>query len=255
MKALAALALLLAVPAAAQGGPVLLRWQVPADGPLAFRTVLRAAPADTAASLFQTIERADMTAVLRGRPDGEVDVEVVQGDVTFADGAAPLQELLESMETLREAMGDAQLRARITPAGAITSFWLKQEQKNLVSLFFELPADSVAVGDAWALDGTSLLFLSGPFRVEAAERTNRVRLVALEGGPDRPVAVLEYDVRERVEGDFGRLAFAFEGRGEFDVAAGAWRRFGGRMTAENTVMGAQRTTQIFALDPIADGAR
>lgn len=190
-----------------------------------------------------------MTTVLRGRPDGQIDAELVQGEVEFADDSTAA--LFDILKELQELLGGTQLRGRITPSGEITSFWLPQEQKNLLALFFELPSDSVAVGDSWELSGTSLLFVSGPFQVDEASRTNEVRLVDMEGDSTRPVAVLDYDLRERIAGEFGHMAFEFRGRGEFDVAAGTWRRFGGRMSIESTFMGAQSSTQEFALDPMS----
>lgn len=201
------------------------------------------------ASLIPSVERADMTTILRGRPDGQIDVELIQGEIEFGDDSTDtLAKLLSEMQ---ELMGGTHLRGRVTPSGEITSFWLPQEQKNLLSMFFELPSDSIAVGDTWRLNGTSLLFVSGPFIVDKASLTNEVQLVALEGDPMHLIAVLNYNLRERIAGDFGHLEFAFSGRGEFDVAAGTWRRFGGHMSIENTFMGAQSSVQEFALEPVS----
>ena len=252
LKALAAaLLFLLALPAIAQDQPVLLRWQVPSDSALAFRTVMRAAEPDSStglASLIPSVERADMTSVLRGRPDGQIDVELIQGEVEFADDSTAA--LFEALRGLQEALGGTQLRGRITPSGAITSFWLPVDQKSLLALFFELPEDSVSVGDVWELRGTNLLSLRGPFQVEEANRSNEVRLSAVEERASGQVATLDYDLNERIAGSFGHMAFAFEGRGEFDVVAGTWRRFGGRMSIERTFMGAQSSSQVFALEPV-----
>lgn len=266
MKLVVLLLALVALPATAQSGPVLLRWHVPADSALAFRTTMRnadpAAPADSVGfSFMPRVDRAELTTILRPRPNGEIDVDLVQGDVTFTeDGTASGDSTASIFRMLRQmqaSLGGVQLRGRITTSGSVASFWLAQEQKNLVALFFELPADSVAVGDTWALDGVSLLFLRGPFRVDTASRTNTVRLAALDGTPEAPVAVLAYDLRERVEGDFGFMEFVFTGRASFDVAAGTWQGFVGQMRVSqsvkmgDTVMGGGRpTAQDFALEPV-----
>ncbi|HEX9952013.1 MAG TPA: hypothetical protein VGB53_09615, partial [Rubricoccaceae bacterium] len=190
-----------------------------------------------------------MTTVLRGRTDGAIDVELIQGEVAFADDSTAA--LLKALRELQQSLGGTQLRGQITTAGEVTSFWLPQEQKNILALFFELPEDSVSIGDVWELSGTSLLSLRGPFNVEEASRSNEVRLVALEGGPARPLATLDYNLRERIAGSFGHMEFVFVGRGEFDVAAGTWRRFGGRMSIESTFMGTQSSSQEFALEPVS----
>lgn len=231
---------------------MLLRWQVPIDSALAFRTAMRAAETDSStglASLIPSVERADMTTVLRGRSDGQIDVELIQGEIEFADDSTAA--LFEALQELQEALGGTQLRGQITASGVVTSFWLPQEQKNILALFFELPKDSVSVGDVWELGGTSLLSLRGPFQVEEASRTNEVRLSAVGEQAYGSVAILDYDLRERIAGSFGHMEFVFAGRGEFDVAAGTWQRFGGRMSIESTFMGAQSSTQEFALEPVA----
>ncbi len=266
MKPIVLFLALVALPAAAQSGPVLLRWRVPPDSALAFRTTMRNADptesADSATvSLMPRVDRAELTTILRPRPDGETDVDLIQGDVAFAESSAAdgdsTAAMFRMLRQMQGALGGVQLRARISASGAVTSFWLPQEQKNLVSLFFELPTDSVAVGDEWSLDGVSLLFLRGPFRVDESSRTNTVRLVALEGTPEAPVAMLAYSLREHVAGSFGFMEFGFTGRGAFDVAAGTWQHFAGKMQTSSRVqmggasMGDGRpSVQDVALEPV-----
>lgn len=260
MRLLVVLLLLVAGSAAAQEGRVLLRWNVPADSALAFRLATTSVEPDSTPepsglwSRMPTVERADLTAVLRPLEAGRIEVEFHQGDVVFAEGdstAALFEKLQGLTERLGEALGmSSVLRGEIDEAGTIGSFWLPQEQKNLLALYFELPEDSVAVGDTWPLDGAQLLTMRN-VRVDTGTRTNAVRLAAIEGTADRPLAVIEYDLHERVEGSFGHMTFTYRGRGTFDVAAGTWAGFAGRMDSESTFMGQQASSQLVVLEPVS----
>lgn len=249
-----------ALPAMAQDGRVLLRWNVPADSALAFRLAATNVDPDSTPEpsglwgQMPTVEQADMTAVLRPLGGGRLEVEFHRGDVVFAEGDSTAA-LFEKLQGLAESFGEALgmssiLRGEIDEAGTIGSFWLPQEQKNLLALYFELPEDSVAVGDTWRLDGAQLLTMRN-VRVDEGARTNVVRLVAIEGPPDRPLAVMEYDLHERVEGGFGHMTFAYRGQGTFDVVAGTWLGFAGRMDSESTFMGQQVSAQQIVLEPVA----
>ena len=249
MKPLVILLALLALPAAAQSGPVLLRWKVRPDSALAFRTTMRVAdePSDSAdASLLPRVEGGDLTTVLRSRPDDQLDVRVTIGAVTFADDSTTAV-----FDRLREEAGGAlQIQARMTDAGRITS-GLQQEQANMVALFFELPEAPVAVGDTWALDGVRMLAFTGGMQATDSSRTNVVRLVALEGTPEAPIAILEYDLHERLASHSAEMASDVTARGAFDVARGTWQRLDGRMGITNSMFDALSMAQTFTLEPAA----
>lgn len=254
MKLVALLLVLIALPAAAQSGPVLLRWNVPPDSGLAFLMTTQNAAPPASGDLFSRLpqpERSEMTTGLRLRPDGEIDVTLTPGAASFANDT--LAAMYDASRALQEARGALVLHARMTAAGRVIPDDLRQEQVNVVALHFELPGGPVSVGDAWTLDGVRMLSLSGGAQPTDSSRTGDVRLVALEGTPEAPVAVLDYDLHERLVSSYGTMTFGFTGRGLFDVAAGTWRRVDARMRLELPAMlsdSPEVIDQVVVLEPV-----
>ena len=58
---------------------------------------------------------------------------------------------------MRKSMTGTMLRGTVNKDGSLHSFWVKGEQKNLISLLFELPTQSVKKGDSWTLNNVSLI--------------------------------------------------------------------------------------------------
>jgi len=256
---------------------VLLRWRVPPEAPLVFRTAM--APVRPGAKGFLKIDAAEllegaaldpklaqemtqemvfpsqssMFTVLRALPDENISVKMIVEQIS-ADGGA-MADAMKAME------GTVQLRGRITPAGRIASWWLEQKQKNLLALFTELPTKTVRVGDTWSLQ-TSLVEVGHGFVCDESDYSNQVRLAALEKAGDDKVAVIDYSLAESVVGKFvmpigpqaGRaqpfsMSMIFVGRGEFLVGKGSWRKFAGRMEIKGSGMMQADVQQQFLLVP------
>ena len=121
-----------------------------------------------------------------------------------------------------------EMQSDLSDTGEVLSFWLSNNKKNLLHLFFQLPSQAVRVGDTWPVR-VDFVDAGKSFTVKDSARTNQVRLVGLEPGPaGDTVAFLEYQVVEWVKGTLGEreliMSVGFVGRGQFLVNKGAWKQ-------------------------------
>ncbi len=197
-----------------------------------------------------------MTAVLKGLPNERISVKLIMDK-----GSAPQSGVEELNKFLKSMEGTVQLRGEINDAGGIESFYLQQNQKNLLALLCELPSHPVKVGDSWSLH-VYLITMGQGFIAEKAERTNRVHLVGLARSPQGElVATLDYVLVESVKGKFQMpladkatpttMAMSYLARGEFSVTKGAWKKLSGRMSTRSTGFMSASAQQHFALQPLA----
>ena len=59
------------------------------------------------------------------------------------------------------------------------SFWVKSSQKNLIAIFFQLPAKPVKIGDKWSLD-INLIANDQNFECDSAYKINEVTLTDIK---------------------------------------------------------------------------
>ncbi len=270
-----ALAWLAAALLAAPQEPVTLRWK--ADAPQAYKASLKSgagklefdvaavarqfsmkAPPDLGEKMREFLgdlklpDEFGMTLLLVPAPEKLLSVKLVQNKTPLPAGDSPLEKLLKEME------GTVQLRGEVDDSGAVTSWWLQNNQKNLVALLCELPRNPVKPGDRWSL-GVNLVQMGHGFVAEKAERSNLVRLAGVRKAEDGDVvASLEYLLSESVEGEFVRvpgqkgepstMAMNVAGKAEFSVTKGAWRSFVLRMTTKATGLTKSDLSQDLALE-------
>lgn len=123
------------------------------------------------------------------------------------------------------------LRGKVNYLGGIESFYLQNLQKNLLSLFFELPQKSVKIGEEWSLD-LNLITLDNNFICRDYFNTNKVLLKDIKYINGYPIATVSYNLANYVKGDkmtffssnFTETAIevAFKGQGEFNIKKGKW---------------------------------
>lgn len=188
---------------------------------------------------------------------GNIAVEIRMGDVR--EKQAPTSETGRALAQLYRSMsGTLQLRGEIDPTGRIKSFWLPQAQKNIVALFFQLPAKRVKVGDEWDLD-VNYIQMGANFICERSNASRKAKLISLTEEAGDTVAKIEYEINENVEGHFdvadvkGKTVITFRGTGEFLINAGRWRSFLGTMTSsanQGFMNMSQESVQEFRLVPI-----
>ncbi len=271
----------------ANGDAVLLRWNIPKGKAVAFKTAI--SPVDPSKDNVMKINLENMfdgisedesppeeitkalnrelrlpkdyseVTILRGRDTDTISVAMISGDFNPPEPAEGIadeayQKIIAQME------GSVQLRGDITPSGSIRTFYLESRQKNLLSMFFELPQSPVRIGDSWELD-VNFVSMGHGFICDSAKRVNRVTLVSLEPTDFQDqIATLEYTLSESVKGKFSvpmlgedkptNMSFSFIGKGEFLVRKGIWKSFVGRMEMKGTGMMTADVQQVFAMEPM-----
>ncbi len=224
------------------------------------------APPSPFEELFEDMEACEqnysMVSILEKNPTGNISIEMFLDNVDCPE-QAPDNSFAQGFGQLLSGMqGTAQLRGEISPEGEITSFYVAQQQKNLLALFFELPTKPVEVGDTWQIDLTCILLNSAQFIVENSDRVNEVKLAEIIETPTgEMVAVLEYRIAESVEGQQDIPFFTaapvpssmkcdFVGQGEFLIEEGRWKQFSAEYTIQSTGIITADVTQHLALTPL-----
>lgn len=157
----------------------------------------------------------------------------------------------DTTETLFSGMakmnGNIVLRGKVSPEGELLSFYYKEAQKNLISILFELPTKPVAIGDEWDLK-VSMVSMDQNFKADSLFKKNAVRLKDIKIKNGNKIAVIEYDIREYVSGDFGNglmtmfskekadkktfMKMSHKATAEFDLKKGYWISYDGIMEVE-----------------------
>jgi hypothetical protein len=197
-----------------------------------------------------------------------IDIEVVafekqmletdlddDSDSTDRDVTDDISDLMVSM------FNGTMLRGSVHKTGDVYSFWVKQRQKNLISLLFELPTYEVKKGDTWSLKNVSFIGNDQNFICEEARQHNVVTFTDVKSVNGETIAVLEYDLYEYVSGLFSQpslfgsdeakkpsmMSFAFRGKAEFSIEKGRWISYTGLMKVESTGFMNSKQTQKFSL--------
>ena len=150
------------------------------------------------------------------------------------------------------------LRGSVYETGDIHSFWVKNDQKNLIALFFELPTKPVKIGDKWSLN-VNLIANDQSFECDSAYKINEITLSDIKTVNGETIAVLKYNIAEYVNGIFNAPAFfgneekqietmmklTYKGIAEFSIDKGRWITYDGIMSIDTTgVMIANKKTKF-----------
>jgi hypothetical protein len=207
-------------------------------------------------------EAFSMISVLERNSRDNISVKMIVLEVSLQENAsddgigAVFDQLMSAME------GTVQIRGELTPDGAISSFYLEQEQRNLLAMLFELPTDPVYVGDSWEIDVNCIAMGNG-FIAANAERVNRVEFAEVRENADGELlAVLDYFIAEAVDGHFQipfsdeaiptTMTCTFLGQGLFLIEEGRWEQFTAEFALKATGLMNTDAVQHFALTPLED---
>ena len=182
-------------------------------------------------SLF---DDAELYSILEKDKDNNVSISMIVENVVLpqikSDSSQDFSEFLSNFNQ------GVILRGSVTEEGEIASFYLKQEQRNLISLMFELPSQPVKVGDSWALD-VNLLMFDQNFVCDSSARTNSVTFAQVKKTNADTIAVLNYDIYESAKGIFNTpfskdgvptsMEMSFRGIAEFSISKGRWLSYNG----------------------------
>ncbi len=137
---------------------------------------------------------------------------------------------------------------------------MNNEQRNLISLFFELPNKNIKVGDTWGLD-VHLISLDQHFKCDTSFRKDQVKLIEIKNQKKDTIAVIKYDITEYVSGFINMPSFfgggnkstktiskiTYDAIAEFSLGKGRWINYYGIMSISTTGLLNINTKKKFAL--------
>lgn len=163
-----------------------------------------------------------------------------------------------TMDYFPKLSGTVSLRGSVSEKGKVTSFYVKNSQRNIIALFFELPGKPVKPGDSWPLD-VQFITIDHTFKCDSSFHKNTVTLVELKKSGKETVAVLRYDIEEFVNGDWiftpaatPRKVYCharYSGTAEFSVEKGRWISYNCVMIMNAHSLFGNDTIKEFVLQP------
>ncbi len=265
--------------------PYTLAWKVDAGHPLVYEGVNRYAMSNVSIAtgneaidpganemvkeLLGLVSQAGSVTVtqtysttLSKNDQGNIAVDMLIKSVD--QGALGLLAGQAGEQAAQSAVGTVFLHSEVTPDGKILPYYVDADEKNLLSLYFQLPGKPVKVGDSWPVDTICVRAGSDPaqFVVETSERESQVTFMGVsKTATDEPVAVLDYHITERLTGKQSIPALAKEpvqgsfdcvgsGQGEFLIEQGRWKNFSFEFVVQTTGLMSSTLTQSFALSPM-----
>jgi len=185
---------------------------------------------DEASAYFKYLESAqrdfETFIVLRKEKPTKIDVKFFTRKAKDKS-ASEIDTLLNMMSMFNKGVT---MRGELNDDGSISSFYMRQSQKNLLAMYFELPKYPVKIGDSWALQ-INLIEFDQNFICEKAEKRNLVELSDVKIINGDEIAILKYDIYERVEGNFLNsptvMEISFSGNCEFSISKGRWENYSG----------------------------
>lgn len=167
----------------------------------------------------------------------------------------------EMKKIMNSMMKGTMLRGSVNKNGSLHSFWVKSNQKNLLSLFFELPNKIVNKGDSWTLDNVNFIGNDQNFICRKAKKKNLITLIDIKEKDGETIAVIDYDILEFVSGDFNspaffgneggnkptEMEFIYKAQAEFSVSKGKWISYNGIMSLDASGVMTSVQKQKFAL--------
>lgn len=187
---------------------------------------------------------------------GENNIDVEMCYWKPADSAAITKPL--TMDYFPKLSGVVSLRGSVSEKGKVTSFYVKNSQRNIIALFFELPGKPVKPGDSWPLD-VQFITIDHTFKCDSSFRKNSVTLVELKKSGKETIAVLRYDIEEFVNGDWMFTPAAtprkvycharYSGTAEFSVEKGRWISYNGLLILNAHSLFGNNSIKEFVLQP------
>ncbi|MFN8396007.1 MAG: hypothetical protein U0176_15325 [Bacteroidia bacterium] len=191
-------------------------------------------------------DKLSQILTLKGRKDENILVKI------FQDTSLVQNKIIFMMQSPME------LRGAINRTGAVTSFYLRQAQKNVLSLLVELPAFPVQVGDRWT-NAAELVSTPHGFICKHSDYFNEAKLVELRSEGQDTVAVIQLRMKEavsgEVEGEYGPYSLVVQHFAivEFAIGQGRILKYSGLY--DQRVVGFTNIydmTQEFLLEPLSE---
>jgi hypothetical protein len=207
-----------------------------------------------------SFKNVDMVTTLTNKGGGVIDIVLVANQnkdkqLKLDTSDSKQKEIIKMMQAMTQGV---MLRGSVYETGGIHSFWVKSNQKNLISIFFELPTKPVQIGDTWKLD-INLISNDQNFACDSSYKLNKVTLADIKKVNGENIAVLKYDIVEYVKGNFTTpsfggneggqtetiMKFTHQAVAEFSIDKGRWISYDGIMTlVASGVMTANKRTKF-----------
>jgi len=210
--------------------------------------------------LNKEMENAGFITYLKAKRRGIVDIEMVMKQDSAQkkeqDTSQETRNLKEAQAMMMKMSRGVVLRGAMYDDGTIESFYTKGEQKNLISMFFELPGRKIKLGDSWALN-MNFISMDQNFICDSSYKKNNVKVIQIESRNNEHIITLKYDILEFVRGDFGSpfsnepvktmMKMTYNAVAEFSLEKGRWVSYNGVMSLTATGIMTSQTTKKFAL--------
>jgi hypothetical protein len=210
--------------------------------------------------LNQSIQNIDLVSTLTNKGNGIIDIVMTTRskektkDISKDTTDAKENEVLKMMQSMNQGV---MLRGSVYANGGIHSFWVKSNQKNLISIFFELPTKPVKIGDTWKLD-LNLIANDQNFSCDSSYKINEITLTDIKKNKGETIAVIKYNIVEYVNGTFNSpsfmgggeeqktmMKFTHQAIAEFSVDKGRWISYDGIMSLDASgVLTAKKKTKF-----------
>lgn len=207
-------------------------------------------------NLNEPFKNTKLTTVLSEEKDGIIEIKLI---AKTEESNSDLEDNSKLLQKMLQQNSGVMLRGSVTENGAIHSFWLKTEQKNLIALLFELPNRTIKVGDIWNID-VNLIANDQNFICKEASKSNIVKLIDLKELKNETIAVIKYDIEEYVSGDYNMPSFSgesevkkttmkynYQGIGEFSIDKGRWISYDAIFSLKQTGLINSDSKQKFSL--------
>ena len=211
----------------------------------------------------ESLNSVDLVTTLSNKGSGIIDIAVVANlNKNTQLSLDTLDEVKKEMITRLQTMNQGVvLRGSVYQKGGIHSFWVKSNQKNLISVFFELPTKPVKIGDTWELD-INLISNDQNFNCDSSYKVNEVKLTDIKKVNNENIAVVKYNIVEYVKGVFyaparsnnqgekieTTMMFMHQAIAEFSIEKGRWISYDGLMTLVSSgVITANQKTKLTLL--------
>jgi len=211
--------------------------------------------------LNQAMQDIDYVTTLTNKGNGVIDIVMTTRpkekakEIPKDTTGSKVGDMLKMMQAMNQGI---MLRGSVYANGGIHSFWVKNSQKNLIALFFELPTKPVKIGDRWKLD-INLISNDQNFSCDSAYKINEVTLTDIKIIQGETIAVIKYNIVEYVHGSFDSplfmgggkqptmMQFSHQAIADFSVDKGRWISYDGIMSLDATGVMTAKTKTKFTL--------
>jgi len=204
----------------------------------------------------KSLEKNDLITDLSINAKGNIDVTMTlrKKDIDSSKRDTTSRKDAELEGFMRALSTNVMLRGAITTSGQIESFYVKNDQKNLIAMLFELPNKEVKIGDKWSITA-NLISMDQNFKCDSSYKKNIVTLIDLKKSGSDQIAIIKYDVVEFVVGDFinpmvkknvkTTMKITYNGVSEFSITEGRWSKYEGIMSITSSgVMTSNSTKKV-----------